>query len=368
MPETTTPAHLDTGALAVLRTPQTGRLLAASLLGRLPAGAAPLALLIFARETMTLTAAGALVGAYTAGVAVGQPMLARIADRWRQPPIMWLGVTVSTAGFALAAAGPRLLLALVAAVLAGLGAPPFESGLRVLWRDLLPERQVHTAYTLVTAALLQLAGTAWFATAPAVRRWRGEPGVRHWAGPLRAGRLRVILAALLLVGAGVGSVAVAATAYAESAGSRSWSAWLLAAQAVGALTGGLLYVRLGRLRAGNTLLRSTIAFTVGYLPLLLTPALPGMLPLMALSGLALPPLLTVAFVTIDKVAPAGTAAEAFAWAATAFTVGSALGSAINGSALDASGSVRAGFVLAPVAIALACLILALAARRTPAVT
>ncbi|MEV4756130.1 MFS transporter [Micromonospora sp. NPDC049559] len=391
MSRTAPPPRAETGALAVLRAPQAARVLTASTLGRIPAGTAPLALLIFARETMSLAAAGLLVGAYTAGVAIGQPMLARIADRRRQPPVMWLGVAASTAGFALTAAYPHLPVVLLAAALAGAGAPPFESGLRVLWRDLLPERQVHTAYTLDTAAqelifvvgpvvtlaavaaagpsgglyasaLLQLAGTAWYTTAPVVRRWRGETGVRHWAGPLRAGRLRIILAVLLLVGAGVGSVAVAATAYAEAAGTRSWAAWLLAAQAAGALTGGLLYVRFAGLRARNTLLAATLAFAAGYLPLLLTPPVPVMLVLMAVSGLALPPLLTVAFVTIDRVAPRGTAAEAFAWAASAFTVGSAVGSAVNGALLDGTGSVTVGFVLAPLAVALAAAT-ALALRR-----
>ncbi|MFI6763031.1 MFS transporter [Micromonospora sp. NPDC050417] len=387
------PGAADSSALAVLRVPQTARVLAASLLGRIPLGAAPLALLVFARETMTLTAAGLLVGAYTAGMAVGQPMLARGADRWRQPPVLWLAMIVSSLGFALAAAHVNLPVTVLAAAIAGAGAPPFESCLRVLWRDLLPAHQVQTAYTLdiavqeaifvlgpvvtlaavglagptgglAAAALFQAAGTVWFATSGAVRRWRGEPAVRHWAGPLRAGRLRLILAALLLVGAGVGSVTVAATGYAEASGARSWAGWLLAAQATGALAGGLLYVRFASLRRYATLPRATAVFAAGYLPLLLTPAPPAMLALMALSGLALPPLLTIAFVAIDEVAPPGTVAEAFAWAATAFSVGSATGAAVNGALLDATGQVTVGFLIAPLAAATATGLLLLFRRRT----
>jgi hypothetical protein len=71
----------------------------------------------------------------------------------------------------------------------------------------------------------------------------------------------------------------------------------------------------------------------------------------------------VAFVRIDEVAPPGTVAEAFAWAATAFGVGSAIGSAVNGGLLDVSGSVRAGFLLAPHAGTLACVVLGLLSRR-----
>jgi len=77
-----------------------------------------------------------------------------------------------------------------------------------------------------------------------------------------------------------------------------------------------------------------------------------MLLLAVVSGVALPPLLTVTFVTVDAVAPAGTAAEAFAWVSTAFTTGAAIGAAVDGAILDRTDSVVVGFVLAPVTIAL----------------
>ena len=48
---------------------------------------------------------------------------------------------------------------------------------------------------------------------------------------------------------------------------------------------------------------------------------------------------------MDRVAPAGTAAEAFAWVGTAFAVGSAAGAALTGLLIDAAGSVRVGFAV-----------------------
>jgi len=249
---------------AVLRAPQVARLLAASTVGRLPLAAAPVALLLFARERWSIGVAGLLVGAYTVGLATGGPVLARIADRWRQPPVLGAAVAASTVGFVvLAALHPPLGVAVAAVFVAGAGAPPFEAGLRVLWRDLQPPEQVRTAYTLDIAvqelifiagplvsvaavavggpgaglyatAALQLLGTAWFGTAPAVRRWRGATAERHWAGPLRSGPLRLLLAAVALTGAGVGTLPVAATRYAEAAGDRALSGWLLAANATGA--------------------------------------------------------------------------------------------------------------------------------------
>jgi predicted MFS family arabinose efflux permease len=398
MAESPVPTASDAGAWRVLRAPQAARVLGGSLVGRLPLGAGPLALLVFARETMSLGAAALLVAAYTAGVALGGPALARAADRWRQPPVLWLATITSTLGYALVIAVPSVGVAVAAAALAGLGAPPFEACLRVLWRDLLPAGAVPSAYTLdiaaqelifvlgplatvaavtlggpagglVAAAAVQFAGTVWFATAPAVRAWRGERVRRHWSGALRSGALRLILLAVVLVGAGVGSMVVAVTGYAEVGGSTASAGWLIAAQAGGALIGGLAYTRV-RVRLGRRRLPwIAAAMSASYLPLLLQPAPAAMLWLLVLSGLGLPVLLTVAFLVVDEVAPTGTAAEAFAWVGTAFAVGSATGAAFTGLLIDTAGNVRIGFLVAPLTIALAAGVFALlppAAAGSPA--
>jgi predicted MFS family arabinose efflux permease len=383
-----------TGVWHVLRAPQAARVLLASLIGRLPLGAAPLALLVFARERASLGMAALLVAAYTAGVAIGGPALARAADRWRQPPVLWLAVSASTLGFGLVMAAGSLAwlqsmvwAQIVGAALAGLGAPPFEACLRVLWRDLLPATAVPAAYTvdiatqelifivgplatvgavtiggpaggLATAAAAQLVGTVWFATAPAVRQWAGEVAHRHWLGPLRSGQLRVILVAVVLVGLALGSLVVAVTGYAEERGSTSSAGWLISVQAGGALIGGLAYTRLsGRLRRPWRLPVIAALMALSYVPLLTLPPAPGMAALLVLSGLGLPVLLTVGFLTVDRVSPPGTAAEAFAWIGTAFAVGSAAGSALTGVVIDASGSVRIGFLVGPLALAISSLVL-----------
>jgi predicted MFS family arabinose efflux permease len=373
-------------AAEVLRARQTVRLLLASQVGRLPLASAPLALLLFARQ-MSIAMAGVLVGAYTAGTAVGQPLLARAADRWRQPPVLWAAVALSTAGFAVTALHPAPVVALGAAA-AGVGAPPFEACLRVLWRDLIAERLLHTAYTmdvalqelifivgpllalagyglggarggLVATAAAQLLGTALFATAPAVRHWRGDPAPRHWAGALRSAQLRLLLAATLLVGAAVGGTAVAVARYADAHGSRSLAGWLLAAQAAGALAGGVaaMWRPAGDPRRALPVLVGLQA--AGYLP----PLLAGPPALMALalagSGFLLPAVLTSVFITVDQVAEPGTAAESFAWVATAFATGSATGSIADGALAQTADTALPGFLLAPLTIAVAAALLLL---------
>ena len=81
---------------SVLRAPQVLQVLGAAIVGRLPLGAAPLDLLLSARETLSIAVAGVVVAAYTAGLAIGQPLTARLADRWRQVPVMWAALTLST--------------------------------------------------------------------------------------------------------------------------------------------------------------------------------------------------------------------------------------------------------------------------------
>ncbi|MFD1373301.1 MFS transporter [Actinoplanes sichuanensis] len=364
----------------VLRAKHVRALLVSSQTGRLPMAAAPLALLLYAREVHGLTLAGLVVAAYTAGMAVSAPLLARIVDRWRQPPVLWGSALLSGVGFVAVAVGDhRIPIMIAGAVLAGFGTPPLEACLRALWPALVPADSVAAAYSLDLAvqeviyvtgplvtlaavglagpaagllvmAVLQLVGVAGFALTPVVRTWRGEAGVRHWAGPLRVPRFVVIVAGVICAGAAVGSLPVVVTGYAEAAGSRSLSGWLLAAQAVGALTGGLLYTRAKPGGPGRLPL-AACAFALGYLPLLLVPGPIPMAALLAVSGLALPPLLTAVFLTADRLTPPGTAVEAFAWIITAFTVGSAAGAAVTGP-LVAEG-IRYAFTFAPLAGAVA---------------
>ena len=385
-------ASSSPGIRAVLRAPRAALLLIASLVGRLPLGSAPLALLLYARQSLSLSTAGLLVAAYTGAMAVSAPMLARGVDRWRQPPILYGSATVSGIGFfAVAFSGGNLTMTLAGAALAGLGTPPLEACLRALWPDLVSPAAVPAAYALdvavqelifvagplvtlaaaavggpraalVTIGLLQFGGVVVFARVDRARDWRGVPAARHWAGPLRATRFVAVVIGVLCTGAAVGSIPVAVTGFAEAAGNRSIAGWLLAAQAVGALLGGLLYTR-ARPAGRARLPLLTGAFAVGFLPLLATPQPTAMAGLLLISGLALPPVLTAVFLAADRLAPAGTTVEAFAWIFTAFAVGSASGSALTGP-LTATG-IRYGFAFAPVAALLSTAVMLLACGPGP---
>ena len=85
-------------ASAVLRAPQVPLVLIASQVGRLPTAAAPLALLLHARESVSLAVSGIVVAVFTAGMAAGAPFLARSVDRRRQPPVLHASASLSAVG------------------------------------------------------------------------------------------------------------------------------------------------------------------------------------------------------------------------------------------------------------------------------
>ncbi|MCW2858312.1 MAG: major facilitator superfamily 1, partial [Actinoallomurus sp.] len=107
-------AYLD-----FLRRPYAARLLGGTLLGRLPNGMGPLAIVLFARaHGGGYTLAGVLSALYGLAMAVGQPVLGRAMDRFGQPRILATAAVAAAAGFAaLAVAGLRPLPVAVGGVL-----------------------------------------------------------------------------------------------------------------------------------------------------------------------------------------------------------------------------------------------------------
>jgi MFS family permease len=367
--------------LAVLSRRPAVRLLGSSLLGRLPTGMAALAVLLLVRgRGGDYALAGLLSGLYAAGSAVGGPLLGRVIDRSRQPPVLLVA--------ALAVVPVDGALAIVAILLAGAATPPLESCLRVLWPRVVPAERLHAAYSLDAAAqeilfvlgpLLVLAavrlvgpaggvlvaaglgvlGVAAFASAPQSRTWRGErTEARHPAGPLRSGRLVRLLVSLLLTGFTIGTFSVGATAYAEHVGGRSLAGWFIAANGLGALLGGVGYTLVPAARDLSGRLRVVaVLLAVGYLPLAAQPGLAGTIGLSVLAGLSLPAVLTCAFALVERLAPAGTVTEAFTWLVTAFGIGNAVGAALSGTLVDRYGPVAAFLAGAATAILAALTVL-----------
>ncbi|MFI0776106.1 MFS transporter [Streptomyces sp. NPDC021212] len=379
----------------LLRTRHAARLLTGTLIGRLPNATAALAVVLFARaEGGSYTLAGALSAVYAVANAVGQPLLGRAVDRWGQPWVMLPAAVVSALGmtlFAVVGLDP-LPVAYAAMLVAGLFTPPLEGGLRALWPDVLRRSdQVHAAYALDAVAqevmfavgplLVTLLVAGWSEAAallvvnaagvlgalsvvvsPPSRRWRSAPREAHWLGALRSSGMLVLLGTFFFVGLALGAIQVDAVAYADEHGGGMVSSYLLSALGAGALVGGVVYG--ARPWAGPPerrlrLLVAALAF--GYVPLVLVPGVPAMTVLAGVSGVFLAPALACAFVVIDRHAPVGTVTEAFSWLVTTVVVGSSVGAAGAGPAVELGG-VGLGFAV-PGAAGVAALAVLLAARR-----
>ncbi|MET9296296.1 MFS transporter [Streptomyces sp. NPDC003077] len=386
---------MATGYAQLLRTRHAVRLLAGTLVGRLPNAIGPLAVVLFTRsEGGSYVLAGALSAVYGVFNALGQPLLGRAVDLYGQPRVLLPSAVVSALGMVLLVAVglDPLPVAYAAMVVAGFFTPPLEGGLRALWPSVLQrEDRVHAAYALDAVAqevlfavgplVLTLSVAAWSEGAavlvvnalgvlgalsvvlsPPSRKWRSAPREAHWLGALRSSGLLVLIGSFFFVGLALGSIGVAAVAYADEHGGGLVSSYLLSALGAGALVGGVAYGARQWQGEPERRLRVLMALlALGYAPLALTPGVAGMTALAAFAGVFLAPALACAFVVVDRHAPRGTVTEAFSWLVTAFGVGSAVGMTAVGPAVEAGGP-AAGFGVAG-AGGVAALLVMLAARR-----
>lgn len=387
------------GYAELLRTRHAARLLAGTLVGRLPNATAPIAIVLFTRaEGGSYSLAGGLAAVYGLGNAVGQPLLGRAVDLHGQPRVQLPAAVLSALGMVLLtfAGIDPLPLAYAAVAFAGLFTPPLEGGLRALWPNVLGrEDRVHRAYAmdavaqeimftvgplLVTllvalrspaAALLVINAVGVLGALSVVlsepsRAWRSAPREAHWLGALRSPGLLALLGAFFFVGLALGSITVAGVAYADDHGREAVYGWLMAALGLGALAGGMVYGARQWAGAPERRLRFLVALlAAGYLPLMLTPGIPAMVVLAAVSGVFLAPALACAFIVVDRHAPRGTVTEAFSWLVTTFGVGAAVGTGAAGPAVEHGGT-AASFAVAAAGGAAALLVL-LATRRVLAI-
>ncbi|MFK4226292.1 MFS transporter [Streptomyces sp. NPDC019890] len=361
-----------TGYADILKAPHATRLLAGTLIGRLPNATGPVAIVLFTRaEGGSYSLAGGLAAVYGIATATGQPLLGRAVDMRGQPRVQFPAAVVSALGMVLlAAAGIGVLpLAYAAVAVAGVFTPPLEGGLRALWPSVLGgEDRVHRAYAMDAVAqeimftvgplLVTVLVSLWSAGAALLvinaigvlgalsvvlsepsRRWRSAPREAHWLGALRSPGLLALLGSFFFVGLALGSITVAGVAYADDHGRASVYGWLMAALGLGALIGGVLYGMRQWAGAPERRLRAIVALlALGYLPLALTPGVAAMTVLAAVSGVFLAPAIACAFIVVDRHAPSGTVTEAFSWLVTTFGVGAAVGTAVAGPAVELGGT------------------------------
>ena len=352
--------------LEVLRVPGVARVAAFATVGRLPFAIVPLSIVLLMREEgYQYGQIGAVVGAEALAVGLTAVFVGRLVDRvGRRRVILVTGATtalfVCAETIAILSDAPVWLLVTLAA-LQGATIPPISASMRSLWARLVPEETLESAYAfdaiqlelvfvvgpliaagLATAlspavGLLLCAGfyvlaAGGFATAPAARAAAPEEHVeRTRAGALRSPGMRTLVLAGSIMAISFGSLEVALPAFAEAEGSRGAVGPLITVWALGSVIGGLWYgARSWRSPLEKRFLILMALLVLGAAPLPFAPSIGVMGVLLVLTGLALAPLATTEYSLVDRLAPAGTATEAYSWQIVANVMGAAAGSFIAG--------------------------------------
>jgi predicted MFS family arabinose efflux permease len=359
-------------------TPGAIPILGSSVIARLPLAMLGIALLVHARHlTGSFAAAGLVTGAYAVATGVGGPLLGRVVDRRGQTAVLLGSVLASAvllAGAAALPAGAPLALVVALATGIGLATPPLGACVRTLLPGLVDEDTVRVAYAvdataveltwvfgpplafavgalwstggaLAAAGAVMLLGTVAFAAQPASRDWRPAAREERGGGSLGAPGMRTLVSVLTAAGMVFGAVEVAVPATTEALAGPLMGIWGL-----GSLVGGVIATR----RGGGAHTPAGLALVLAFLAashLALVAATGSVVALAAVlfvAGSAIAPTLASVYAMVDRVAPAGTVTEAFAWLATAGAVGTATGAAAAGMLVEQTGP-AAAFVMAGIA-------------------
>lgn len=389
------------GALAALRAPGVAPMLTSGLIGRLPQGMMPLALLLVMRHAgLPYGSAGFIAACGTLAYALTTPVYGRLIDRFGQTrvlPALAIAYPIALViAMEQALAGAPVWQIAAFAMLAGGTVPALPACIRVTWPTLLPSPELRRRALSLEAALQELLyvvsplvvyglasaltpvwsvlataaagglGTLAFAATRASRNWRPErdhdapTGRRH---PLRFAGVRRLALTHAGLGWTYGSLQVVITALAVAAGSTASAGVALAVYAVGSVVGGLLAAHLRSSEPSPRALAAFFALAALLLsPMLIEPSMLFITVLLGFAGLPLAPGNGLIYALLREVAPAEALTESYGWVMTALLCGSASGAASCGLIVQHLGT-RAGVVSA-VSGALTGSLIALSGTRT----
>jgi predicted MFS family arabinose efflux permease len=358
--------------------------------GQLTQTAAPLGLLLLGQQvTGSLAGAGAVSAAFGLGACLGRPLQGSLIDRRGPAPVLALATSLHTSALAagiavVLAEGPGLAL-VAASAAAGAALPAISQSQRVVLARAAPGRR-ESSYALIivtqelsmllgpavlggllAVASPQLAlaatgaiaacGTLWLASQPLVRACEGSPrGPAHGARfPIQATAL--ILATLMLLGAGLGAAELAVPAFAIEHERRSVSGLLLTALSIGGVVGVALSAGLGQ-RTSISLRAVALlgCLATGFAALALAPSIIAMAILLIAAGLPLTSAHNSLYLLLDDHTPAWAIARVFGWSSAAFAAGGTVGTALAGALCERAGA-AAGFLEASALVLAAALLL-----------
>ena len=343
-----------------------------SIVGRLPIGMASLAIVLLVQKANgSFADAGALTGAYVAGLAGVSPLVGRWLDRagphnLLRATALAYPATLIALSVTLQHAAPVALSAVLAAA-AGAAFPPITICVRSMLPQLVPDDDlVPTAYSLDTVVIetmfiggpalvalfaaadaarsaifviAALAGLgAWqFAYAAPVRGYRPAAVARRrdLLGPWRLPGLRVLYAATLLYSAAFALFELAVIAVATARNAQAMAGLVLALASVGSAAGALAYgSHAWRIAPARQFTIAALLMAAGIL--LMAPITsPAWLALVSLlAGVPMATVISTQAVLLARLSPAPMRAESFTWGATCLLAGIGAGFACGGVLIE----------------------------------
>jgi len=367
------------------------------LLARASTSMLNLALLVAATQLYGYASAGVLLMVFALATAIAGPVRGRLADRHEPRRVMLVllaGHTVAWAGLVagLLTAAPIAVLCLGAAAL-GVSVPPSGPVVRGLWPTIVPEERLQTAYAfdaalntgtflagpMIAGGLLlvmpsaavvsvtggvKIVGDLLVAIAPALRGKRGDhPPARGFFGPLRNGRVRLLLGMIVLDTFAFGCLEVAAVAAASGQGT---AGVFTSAMALGAVVSSISYG--ARTWPGLPRTQLVVLHTGGAV-VLVGAGVAGavLIALIAVAyvvyGLVNGPVETLQQVLVGDATPDGQRIEAFAWVFSVMWAGFGVGTTVAGRLVD--DGAPAGALYAAACSQVLVALIALAGMRRP---
>lgn len=376
---------------ALMRIPGLALVIATQLAARFPAGMYSLGVLMHVERTHgSYTAAGLVLAAFSIGMAVAAPVVTRQLNRIGTTRLLLATLLISTASFGLLAVLPLPLAGVMAlAALGGAAMPPVIPTVRTLYPLMAPQSALTALFALDAAlqeliwvfgpvlitllvagfgtstALLvvvgiQVAGGLLFALAPRVRALRIPAATKKIGGVLGNQSVVLMMVASMLL---IGAFAAIEAAMVATFGEGSVDAGLvLAISSVGSLLGGLFAGNRQLTRWSLTLRILVVAG--GFALATATSGFVGLAVALFVAGLGIAPALAAVSSVISRAVPFADTAEAFSWIGTGQLIGTSIGSALAGMAIDAAGG-HGGVLVAVTICTLAALVAAVFRRAQP---
>lgn len=362
----------------ILRLPGVAPLIASQLVARAPGGMLSIAIITHIHHLFGSYAfAGMTVAAYSVGAAVAGPVTSRWMSSWGMRQVLSLTTAVFVATLGLVAAFTLPFWAyLIAGVLLGAANPPIQSAVRTIYPKMVNAKQLAPLFSLDASAqeliwvfgpmvaafvavqfaptaaialsgVLALVGSIWFIAQPVVGMVRIPRSSRRIGTVLRKPAVSfMVVIGLALIGV-CGAVEAATVAALGDEGIAAGV--VLGAYSVGSLIGG---ITLGGARISSWSLVRRLAVIFGGTALAAIAMNAWWIgAMLLLSGLGIAPALGLLYTVISSSVRFSDTAEAYGWLGTGQLIGSALGSAVAGFAVDRGGP-QLAFVVAGVMAAI----------------